>query len=447
VIELARPAFLWAGILLAGAPALLHLLRPVARTRKPLPTARFVTPDPRRRVRFQRRPDELLLLLLRMLLCLVLGAAFAGMRWVGAESGVGTLVVVDGGRSMAGAWNEALQTAVPGDGSAALETVVVQPTVGGPPELVRLGPGVPDAEAWGVLAPEEDADEVRLAHLLRALRDAAATVTGADTLRARIVTRPGWGAWNPGVRELRDSLWTGSIELAKPDAPPPTTAERLGTVILQADSALRPRVARALELIGIAADTTGGPPPDASPHPLNVVLRIGPADALGPLWLTGPDTPPGEPDADAFLLLDGRVVPGAGAAPSGTPAAGAMVPLLRVGGRPAAAARATGSGCEVAIPLDPSAQIAESGDLALVLEAALREGCDFLPEPAGASEAWQALLSGGDRPQAVAMADVRQEGAGFPLARWLFGLALLVAAAETMLGRKIERDRGIATPA
>ncbi|MCA1792121.1 MAG: BatA domain-containing protein [Thioalkalivibrio sp.] len=461
MIELARPAFLWAGILLAGIPALLHLIRPVERARKRLATSRFLTPDPKRRVSFRRRPDELLLLLVRMLLCFVLGAGFAGIRWVGAESGVGTLVVVDGGRNMAGtSWDQALETAVPG-GSAALETVVIRPTLDGPPEVVRLGPGVPDAEAWSALAPADDASEVRLAHLLRALHDAAARVTGADTLRTRIVTRPSWSAWGPGVRELRDSLWPGSIELVIPsaevgareqggtdtdraagadNAPPPAAADRLGSVILQADSTLRPRIGRALELIGISADTTGGPPP-------TVVLRVGPPDALGPLWRIGPDTPPAELDADAFLLLDGRVVPGAGTAPAGTPAAGAMVPLLRAGGRPAAAARTSGGGCEIAIPLDPSAPIVASGDFALVLEAALREGCDFLPEPAGASEAWQALLTGGGRPQSVAVADVRGKGAGLPLARWLLGLALLLAAAETMLGRKIERDRGRATPA
>ena len=443
MIDVARPAFLWAGVLLAGLPALLHLLRPRERTKKPLPTLRFLTPDPRRRVHLRRTPDEVPLLLLRMLLCLVLGAAFSGMSWVGRESGTGTIVVVDGGAAMREVWDEARTLAVPGAGPRIVETLVVRsgPLGGeGVPTLAWLGTSAtePDSDRWTALAPDASAGDVRLAHLLRALRDAAAVVTGVDSLTARIVTRPTWGAWGPGTRELRDSLWPGAIELvtpppaAGPDEPPGPIPVTLFAGDLHA------RVAYALDQVGFFVDSASVPSADGA----EVVLRVGPADAIGSLWSVGPDTPEGDPDLDALLLLDGRVVPGAGAAPAGIPAEDATVPLLRIGGRPAAAARSAPGRCEVAVPLDEGAAIIDSGNLAMVLEATLRAACPFLPEPSGADAAWRALLEGSADGGAVAVRGIRGEGAGLPLARWLLGLALLLGIMETRLTRTLEAGRG-----
>lgn len=453
MIELARPAFLWAGALLASVPVLLHMLRPRERVRKPLPTLRFLTSDPRRRVRIHRRPDQLLLLLVRVAIGVAIGAAFAGPRWIGPADGSATVVVVDAGAATRPAWDAARELAGPGGGADRVDLALVRPGENGAPTLVRLGADLPGSEQWMALAPDDQAGEVRLAHLLRALRDVAAGSTGVDSLTARIVAVPGWGAWGPGVRELRDSLWPGRIQLVVPERPRAVEAAPEPAIAVQGDPRARARLAEALGLLGMRADTTATAP-DAG-----VRLHVGPEEALGPLWRPDPDSgrdgripadnaadgaPP--PFGNAFLLLDGRVLPGAGRPPGGTPAPGRTVPLLRTGGRPAAAARSSARGCEIALPLEPTAPILGSGDLAVLLEAVLREACG-VPEVAGAEGAWRALLEGSgagprlDLRASVAAADVRGAEAGLPLTRWLLAVALALAIAEIGTTRRMDDRR------
>lgn len=441
MIDLARPGFLWAGALLALGPLLLHLLRPVERFRRTLPTSRFLTADPKRRVRLHRTPDERVLLLLRMLLCLVLGAAFAGIGWVGAESGVATLIVVDGGSAMRDDWAgaHALLTERPGDRDA--HVVIVRPAPDAMPGLERLGPGVPSKSLWAELAPEEGDGDVRLAHLVRAVRTSAEKTLGYDSIEALVITDPSWRAWTAGTATLRERIWPGRVGLAAPMTA--STNDTVATsdplrVSLHAPPVLRGPVARALSVLGATVDTTqNGVPTD----PAEITLSVGPdPDGWDGLWL------PGEGDdaattLDAFLLLDGRTFPGAGAASGGTPAAGTTVSLLRVGGRPAAAARMTETECRMVLPLDTGAPIARSPELPLLLEGALDAGCGVLPEPPGAEEAFRRLLEGGSRPATVATADIRNTGAGRPLERWILAFALLIAVAETWTSRRIEVKR------
>lgn len=502
MIELARPAYLWAGAVLASVPVLLHLLRARERVRKPLPTARFLTPDPRRRVRIHRRPDQILLLLLRMSIAAAIGAAFAGPRWIGPANGTATVVVVDAGAATRPVWEAVRDLAGPDGPADRLELALVRPGDAGAPTLVRLDSELPGRESWTELAPDEQAGEVRLGHLLRALRDVAGRSTGVDSLSARIVTVPGWAAWGPGVRELRDSLWPGRIELVVPAVPrSPGTEPRAQTVVVQADAPLRALVATALAVLGVAADTlaTGAGAEadgdDEADADRVVRLRVGREESLGPLWQAAPPTGPEAdsqdgsapgpdreaeagsereagpeaderrpPDstaaaasgrsavADAFLLLDGRVLPGAGSPPRGIPSPGSTVPLLRTGGRPAAAARVGALDCDIALPLTPGAPILGSGDLAVLLDAVLREACG-VAEAAGAEEAWRALLErdgtgAGDRSRAgsdpngrVAAADVRGARAGLSLTRLLLALALAMGVAEIWTTRRMHDRR------
>ena len=481
MIDLARPGFLWAGALLALGPLLLHLLRPVERSRKALPTSRFLTPDPKRRVRLHRTPDERTLLLLRMSLCLVLGVAFSGVGWVGAERGVATLVVVDGGGAMRDRWAgaRALLAGRPGDRD--VHVAIVRPTPDAVPEVERLGPGVPSEARWAELAPGSEDGNVRLAHLMRAVRTAAEETLGYDSIAALVVTVPSWRAWTAGTERLRERVWPGRIALAVPgpavgatsDGRPgaPATEGTPLRVELRAPPALRGPLARALEILGAtvdtsasnigagavgAADSTGPNPPVAR---VGITLSVGPDPAgWDGLWLAGgseagaagaapttdraptPDEPSPAP-LDAFLLSDGRTFPGAGPAPGGTPAAGTTVSLLRVGGRPAGAARRTDAGCRMVLPLDLDAPIMGSADLPLVLEGALEAGCGVLPEPPGAEAAFRRLLEDGSDPTTVATAGIRNAGAGRPLGRWILLLALLIAAAETWTSRRIEARR------
>lgn len=457
MIEFARPGFLWAGALLALGPLVLHLLRPVERSRKVLPTSRFLTPDPKRRVRLHRRPDERTLLLLRMLLCLLLGAAFAGIGWVGSERGVATVVVVDGGGAMRTNWAGAREVLTAQPDSQSVRVVIVRPTSGAVPEMDRLEPGVPSPASWAALSPGSGDGDVRLAHLVRAVRTAAERTVGYDSITALVITDPSWRAWTAGTSTLRERIWPGRITLAVPGG---QVASEGGSgalasdafaaplrVALRAPPPLRGPFALALAVLGVAVDTTvisatdGASASTGSADPAEITLSVGPdPDGWNGLWLAEGGDPTPTP-LDAFLMLDGRTFPGAGPAPVGTPAAGTTVSLLRVGGRPAAAARRTDDGCRLVIPLDADAPIVGSADLPLVLEGALEVGCDMLPEPPGAEEAFRRLLEGESYPAPVATAAIRDAEAGRPLERWILVLVLLIAVAETWTSRRIEARR------
>jgi hypothetical protein len=465
VIEAARPAFVWAGALLAAVPFLLHLLRPRERKRRPLPTLRFVSPDDRRRVHVQRSPDELLLLTIRMGVCLLLGASLAGLTWVGPASGTGSVVVVDGGAGMAPVWaaarmhigagapaadGVAFPTEPPGGTSAGqrrlVSLVVVKAGADGEPQVERYDPdALPDEEAWARLAPDPSTGEVRLAHLIRALRDEAGRTTGADSLVGRIITVPRWSTWGPGVVELREALWPASIEL---NVPEPTAGASVAmasqppdafpvSVTLQSPTSLRGPLEEALQALGLTLiDGTLGAEPTVS-------LRVGPEDTLGELWnpTLSPAPHPPDPDAgDAFLLVDGRVLPGAGPSPTGTPADGTTVPLLRVGGRPAAAAAILGTRCEIALPLDERSGILVRGELLLLLEALLLTACE-LDGRDGAEVAWRNLLTSREGPAALEARPLRRAGVGWPLTRLLLTLTMGVAFLEVLRARRVEANR------
>jgi hypothetical protein len=407
MLEIARPSFLWAGVLLAGVPLILHLLQPRERKPRLLPTARFLTPDTRIRIRIHKLPDRLFLLALRMGLCLLLGAALAGLSWIGPSEGATPIIVA---------------AMPPGPDSLAVEE-----------HLARAH----EVEAAQIVRVSADPGEsIQLAHLLRALRDEAGHSTGADSLSARLVAHPDWEAWGPGTLELRDHLWPGRISLEVParlgqDGPPASPP----TIHLDADPDLVTPVTQALELLGLDVQTD-------APSPIH--LRVGGVDRLGDLWI---HEPPGEGvPGHHFLLLDGRVIQGAGTFPGGTPAAGAKVSLLRVGGTPAAAARfhpeaESAVQCTVALPLAADAPVLDRGELPLLLDALLRESCPgalVLASEPGAEEAWRQLLEGSERPERVEAAPLRYEGAGFPLTRLLLALALAVAVGEMALIRRID---------
>lgn len=433
MIEIARPGLLWAGALAALLPLALHLIRPRERERRILPTARFLTPDTRTRLRLHRRPNHLLLLALRMALCLLLGAALAGLNWVGASAGTGEIVVIDAGPGMAPVWEEVGAALDELTGTGTHQVVLVGLDAEGRVEprsysVEAIAPG----DAWEALAPRPPAgtSDVRLAHLLRGLRDAAGLSLGVDSLRARIVTRPRWSAWGVGTRELREALWPGAVALtAIADDAEPAPRSTPAPIRIRGPEALTGVIGRALERLGHEVVDAEAP----------VALHVGGPDALGGLWTPDPSGAGTREEAD-FLLLDGRVLPGAGAPVRGTPAEGTMVPLLREGGLSAAASRrredAGQSVCEVALPMEVGAPIVERGELALLLESLLREACgagisgtEDAPRR-GAAVAWTELLDGAGRPEVVEAAPLRYREAGRSLTRLFLILALAVALTE-----------------
>lgn len=212
MLELGRPGFFLAGALFALVPPLLHLISRRPPERAPLPTARFLTPDPRTRIRVERRPTDLLLLVLRSLFVLLVGLAFAAPVWAPRRSGTATIVALDRGAAMAPAWREAVDTArailAAAEGPAVL---VLFDTA-----AVRLDPGRATAATLDSLAgagPGEVGADYAAA--LRGLRDAALAAVAADSARAWLVTLPRWGAWPRGMAAVREAAWPGALALVE----------------------------------------------------------------------------------------------------------------------------------------------------------------------------------------------------------------------------------------
>ena len=102
MISSLSPGFLAAGLALAAAPVLLHLLARRPPERQPLPTARFLVEDARTFLRLQNRPTDLPLLCVRIAFALALGASFAGMTWIPARTCPGRLGLPPRGAGGAG---------------------------------------------------------------------------------------------------------------------------------------------------------------------------------------------------------------------------------------------------------------------------------------------------------------------------------------------------------
>ena len=107
MIEFAQPAALWT-TLAVGLPILAHMAYRQVTRKHPFPSLRFIRPSRIPRTG-RKKPSDLLLLLLRILLFLALSALLADPYWMPestpdtkAESGKETLLAIDVSPSMEG---------------------------------------------------------------------------------------------------------------------------------------------------------------------------------------------------------------------------------------------------------------------------------------------------------------------------------------------------------
>ena len=241
MLTLAQPTFLLAGLAAALIPLLLHLLarRPPAPVA--LPTARFLRPDTRSRLRFRRRPSDPLLLVLRMLLLILLGAGLAGLRWIPPVSGTAEIVLLEQGAGMRASWEQAVAEArrrLTGDGDDARGTLVLFDSA-----ATVIPPSRLTSAFWdSLLAAGPTGASVDYAAALRAMVPAAREADGVDSVRAALVSALRAEGWMPGLVEVRRAAWSGSLELVEspspPDdtlSPPPPRTSR-GAVVIVADS-------------------------------------------------------------------------------------------------------------------------------------------------------------------------------------------------------------------
>ncbi|MEX2180492.1 MAG: BatA domain-containing protein [Gemmatimonadaceae bacterium] len=213
-------SFLAPWMLLAGAAAALgvvalHLLT----TRRPppamLPTARFVPESDVRAVARASRPTDLVVLTLRALAVLLIGAAFAQPVPDAPGPRVRTVFALDRSRSVA-------------DTAAARAIVAARFAEGD--TLVEFGSGA----RVGELSPM----------FVSARRAAGRIARGADSVRLVIVSPVGDGAVDAATPALR-AAWPGRNELERPRGVADTTAApRPGLVTTLEDDALAPAIAR-----------------------------------------------------------------------------------------------------------------------------------------------------------------------------------------------------------
>lgn len=200
MIGFAAPGFLIAGGLVALAAVALHLLVRSPPMRAPLPTARFLSPVRRAAVRFVRRPTDALLLAVRVLFALALGAAFAGPVWVARTAAAATVVLLDRGAGMAPVWAEAVDSARRIAGESERARVVVFDTSASSIDLGALD----SVAREGTSRAESDYGA--------AFRALARSGGGTEVGRVVLVTLPRWSSWGDGTRAARNAL-RGMVEM------------------------------------------------------------------------------------------------------------------------------------------------------------------------------------------------------------------------------------------
>ena len=492
MIELAAPAFLLAGALGALVPVALHLIRRRPRSQAALPTQRFLSPDPRARLRVGR-PTDLLLLALRILLPLLAGAALARPVWHPSGRGVGEVVMLDRAAAPPEAWrfavSEARRRVLRADGTAAGALVLFDTTA----EVVdrrRVNPALFDSLA----AAPPTARESRYAAALSALPAAVRGLRGADSVRVTLVTRPTWRGWSDGLGPLRRTLWPGALTLvALPDAPP-ASAERtassedaprrvvyltaspdsLAAYPVAAMQALGWTVTRAASSADVDALTAPPARPNLPPRTTAIaaepdsidrattILAAAPvtteaAEAIArraqqgaTVLVTAPAAPllarllpetrtsagarTGGGAGGTIWFASGERISGADAISTAPSATGAAVLATWDDGSAAAVARGAGRGCVVFLSAD-----VERGEMRLDpayprLFQRLADGCgaggaDAAPD-APLDAGARALLRGSGAP-VLAASRVAGTGGGVPLGRRLMAAALAVALVET----------------
>ncbi|HEV7590099.1 MAG TPA: VWA domain-containing protein [Longimicrobium sp.] len=466
MLTFGSPAFLLAGALAALVPLALHLIRRRPPSRAPLPTARFLSPDPRTSVRVGR-PTDLLLLALRMLLLVLAAAAFARPVWRPAARGSATVVLLDRGAAMAGgdAWPHAVAAArqrllaLRGDALGSLVLFDSAATVI-PPS--RVTPALFDSLA----AARPTAGSSRFAAALRAIPAAVGGLREADSLRVALVTRPRWHGWSDGLGPLRHAVWPGAIELVElPDldagdgeivaenvkakeaiyfadaldrlsyAKPAleATGWRVRLAIPSADAVLdsaRLMVVRRAVPAGVAAALTRAATAGAT------VVVTAPAAASLRGFIPWAGAMRVDSGGGGMWLASGPHVSGTAMRVSGDAARGAAVIASWDDGRPAAAARRLGRGCVVFAATD-----LDRGEMTLDAEYprlldGLAHGCEPSDGPSSIDrdtplDAGARAVLRGTGPRVVAARTVPGWGGGVPLGRWAMAAALLAALAET----------------
>lgn len=462
MLTFAAPAFLLAGALAMLVPLALHLIRRRPPFRAPLPTARFLVEDPRKAVRVSR-PTDIPLLVLRMLLLLLLGLALSRPAWIPAPDGTSTVVLLDRGAAMRDGWRaavgEARRDLLAADGTARGELVMFDTAA------VRVPRNRVTAALFDSLlasAPSNHPSDYAAA--LRAIPASAQALRGADSVRVRMISALADAGWTPGLAPLRRAAWPGTVDLARVPLGRPSVdsaeagAARTALTLSARGGGFASAALGAAGVEGRRADPRAPLPGDASVYLLmeapsaatalqlleraraGATLVVTPAAATTEMRAALPWTGGfGVAENSGGAMWFGAELELAGAA--GRVQAGAPVDAARTiaaweDGRPAAVAKALGSGCVVFVGAE-----LEGGELPYQSSypaalARLARGCaPAAPLTAAARplDPGAVALLRGRGPSAVAADEVGASEAGVALGRWVLVAALLIALVETLL--------------
>ena len=415
------PGFLFASMAVAAAIAALHFIV----TRQPraaiLPTARFVPDTPATTIAPVRRPSDLLVMILRMLVVLAAGAALAKPILTASRGASARVILVDVSRSVSDsiAIRDSARS-VYRDGDA----VVLFDS-----STRLLSGGI--AEALASLQPQSGRGNVSAA-LIGALRAGSALRDRADSLDLVIIS--------PFAREELDAatdsirrLWPGRARLIRIAAPPPPAPSVAAPLDISADPTdpLRETV-RLVRTTNGASALIDRRPPSSLSRATEASIEW-PASGRPRFAIQRPvrDTVGGVAAGDSRVVA--RFVR-EWSYPDDS-LRGTEVVARWVDGEPAAVERRDGEGCtrSVAIP------VSSAGDLVLrpefvQLVATLAAPCTWKSAviPADPAAVGRLEGSGGLAPRDAFMppTEARSE-----LAPWLFALALAAAIAELLARR------------
>jgi hypothetical protein len=405
---LAPWAFAIAGIAAAGM-VLLHLVarqRPAAYV---LPTTRFI-PDQRTLVsRAATRPRDLLLLLLRVLLLLSAGAAFARPVLTPRRGAIARIVLLDRSRAVAN----------PSDAVARARAIVSD----GAPAMIIAFDSVPTllgTPSWDSLAAALRSDAVGSlsAGLIAARRASAALAERADSVQLILVSPLASTEMDSATRRLR-ALWPGAL--------------RIERVALRADTSAAwalDRLVGAEDPLGPATASIRGAP---GAMITRLVRRALTADdsafaQAGGTVVRWDSTSAARPAAEGLAVGDDVVVAALARRPVST--SGRAVARW-ADGSAAASELPLGKGCL----RDVGVAIPAAGDLALHptfqrIVRALLAPCGLGVAERAADSATVASLVGSTRNAARADGLRNDDNRPSPLARWLVGLAIGLALVE-----------------
>jgi hypothetical protein len=419
-----QPLFFSLALGVAAGIVALHFIVTRQPAQSVLPTVRFVPVSAVRVPTIARRPEHLLLLLLRVLLVLLVGAAFARPVLTGAGRPVARVILADVSRHVGDL------ESVRDSARALLEHGDVLVVFDSAARVVRGG-------ADSIVRPEGSRAPGRLSPaLIRALRAASELRSSADSLELAVVSPLEPGEWDAATDSIR-ALWPGRVRLMRVPAAADSTGWGSGLAV----------VADRDDPVAVAASLAGRSGADTA-----VRLVRGDATAADSLWAAAgrralvrwplSAAPPGWEARGAGDTV-GAVTAGSATVVfplerrwklAGGP--NARVVAHWVDGEPAASEREIGAGCirdiAIAVPV--------RGDL--VLRPAFARLLDALTAPCGEAGRGPARAMpdvgdfAGSGPLASRASILPPATVVPPLVPWLLAGALLLAVGELFVRRR-----------